>query len=101
VNDTSSTSFKARVRRAYSIEKQQVLILERYEGDVEVGEWVAVDRPDGTRAIARIASLAWGSAFRADDPPLTLVVEGLKGYEPIGGSEVIGVPAPSTAPKPN
>ena len=90
--------FKATVRRAYSVEGKQVLILDRYEGDVDVGEWVEAVRPDGARARAKIASVAWGSAFRAEDPPLTLVVDGFAGYEPGKGSEIVGVASPSSAP---
>lgn len=89
-----AAQFKATVRRAYSVEGKQVLILDRYEGDVDVGEWVEAVRPDGERVKAKIASVAWGSAFRADDPPLTLVVDGFGGYEPGGGAEIVGVPSP-------
>ena len=91
--------FKATVRRAYSIEaKQVVLILERYEGDVEVGEWVEIAQRDGTRGAAKVASVAWGSAFHADDPPLTLVVSGLPSDAIDAGADVVGVPSRSIPP---
>jgi hypothetical protein len=94
------TPFKATVRRAYSIEARQVvLILERYEGDTEVGDWVEVAQRDGTRAAARVASVAWGSAFHADSPPLTLVVTGLAGAAVDAGADVIGIPPRPSTPQ--
>jgi hypothetical protein len=69
--------FKAKVRRAYPLDGKRVLILqEDYEGDIEAGDTLEVTMPDGPAKV-QVATVAWGSAFHAESPPLTLVVEGL------------------------
>jgi hypothetical protein len=76
--------FEAKVRRSYPIEGKRVLILEdSYRGDVEVGDVLEVGMASGV-ARAEVASVAWGSAFHADSPPLTLVVSGLEADPPEG-----------------
>ncbi len=88
--------FQGTVRRAYSVGGRRALLLDsRYRGDVEAGEWVEVDLPSGRKAAVKVVQLAWGSAFRADNPPLTLVVDGLEDELPAEGSEVRGTGAPA------
>ena len=82
--------FKAKVQRAYKIEDKHVLVLQDgYEGDVEAGDPVEVALPAGT-VRAEVATVAWGSAFHAQSPPLTIVVEGLE-EDPGEGIEVRGL----------
>ena len=65
--------FQGKVRRSYQLGSTYVLILQQgYEGDIEVG-----DRLDIGGTEVDVVSVAWGSAFNAEDPPLTLVVKGL------------------------
>ena len=84
--------FKAKVGRAYALDGKRVLILESgYEGDIGVGDPVEVEMPDGAvRAV--VATVAWGSALRAQSPPLTIVVSGLD-EDPGEGVDVRGVAA--------
>jgi hypothetical protein len=92
--------FRGKVKRAYTLKGQRVLVLEKeLAGDVVGGEWIEVDHPSGEPRQGRIASVAWGSAFQADESPLTLVVEGLGDHEPAPGDEVRTSqppPAPAT-----
>lgn len=76
--------FEAKVRRSYAMDDKRVLVLEDdYRGEIDVGETVEVVLPDGARR-AEVATVAWGSAFHADSPPLTLVVSGLEIDPPPG-----------------
>ena len=65
-----SAPFRATVRQVYRLNDTQLVVLrEGYEGDVGPG--------------AKVVDLAWGSAFQATEPPLTLIVKGLpEGAEP-------------------
>lgn len=82
--------FKAKVRRAYPLEGKRVLILQDgYEGDVEAGDAVEVVLPAGA-VRGQVATVAWGSAFHAESPPLTIVVTGLDA-DPSEGALVRGV----------
>ena len=86
--------FEATIDRTYELEGQRVLVIGRdYKGDVEVGDWVEITLASGT-APARVASVAWGSAFHAEDPPLTLVVADFEGV-PEDGASVRGIDAPA------
>lgn len=88
-------AFEGVVRRAYSIDAEHVvLVFERYAGDVDIGESLAVTPTIGTSSVACVTSVAWGSAFHADDPPLTLVVAGLKGDAEYAGATVMRVATP-------
>ena len=87
------SDFKAKVKRAYPLKDRRVLVLAPdVHGDVEAGAFVDVGLPSGEVRRARVESVAWGSAFHAEDSALTLVVEGLRdGDEPAAGAEVRGV----------
>ena len=87
-------AFRATVRKAYPMGEHRALVLDdQYEGDIESGDRLAVDLPGGAHATVEVVSLAWGSAFRADSPPLTLVVDGLDDQK-VDGAEIriIGEP---------
>ena len=85
--------FAGVVQRTYAIEGNHVLIIDAsYEGEAEIGAWIEVDLA-GSAGRAQIKSVAWGSAFDAQSPPLTLVVTGLGGL-PEPGSQVRGAKAP-------
>jgi hypothetical protein len=74
--------------------EHRALILDHeYEGEVESGEWLEVILPSGDSTMVQVVSLAWGSAFRADSPPLTIVVQGL-GEAAADGAEVRGAELP-------
>lgn len=89
--------FQAKVQRSYSLEGRAVLVLEQgYEGDIEQGDWVEVAL-GSEPARGQVATVAWGSAFQATHPPLTLVVEGLPEALPEPGSDVRGVEPPTGA----
>ena len=82
-------SFRGRVRKTYPMGEHRALVLQdEYEGDVGVGERVAVALPSGQSAEVEVVQLAWGSAFRASSPPLTLIVTGLGEELPQEGAEV-------------
>jgi len=82
--------FKAKVRRAYPLDGKRVLILQDgYEGDIEAGDPVEVALASGA-VRAEIATVAWGSAFHAESPPLTIVVTGLE-EDPAEGTAVRGL----------
>ena len=87
--------FAAKVLRTYLLEERRVLVLDDgYAGDIEAGDWVEVGLPDGATARGQIATVAWGSAFHAEDPPLTLVVTGLGEVPPEAGAAISGVSGP-------
>lgn len=82
-------SFRGKVRRAYAMNDQQVLVLEDgYTGDIEIGQSLKVSGAEGEQE-GKIVNLAWGSAFHAESPPLTLVVEGLR-LQGLDGATVLG-----------
>lgn len=84
------SGFRGRVRKTYPMGENRALVLQdEYEGDVGVGEQVEVALPSGERARVEVVQLAWGSAFRASSPPLTLIVAGLGEELPEEGAEVI------------
>jgi hypothetical protein len=81
-------AFRGRVRKAYPLGEHRALVFDdQYEGDIESGDRLSVDLGGGASATVEVVSLAWGSAFRADSPPLTLVVNGLDD-EKVEGAEV-------------
>ncbi len=65
-----------------------LILQEGYEGDVEAGDALEVTMPDGPARV-QVATVAWGSAFHAESPPLTLVVEGLDA-DPVEGAAIRG-----------
>ena len=78
-----SAPFRATVRQVYRLTDTQLVVLkEDYEGDVGPGDEIELQLREGT-AKAKVVDLAWGSAFQANEPPLTLIVKGLpEGAEP-------------------
>ncbi len=86
--------FAGVVQRSYALEGNHVLIIDAsYQGEAEIGAWIEVELPDGDPGTAQIKSVAWGSAFDAQSPPLTLVVRGL-GAVPETGAKVRAGKAP-------
>jgi hypothetical protein len=76
-DDEPRQPFTGTVRRSHPMEPgSMVLVLERYAGDVDVGDEVVVVR-GGTETRVKVAQMAWGSSFGLEAPPLTLVVTGL------------------------
>jgi hypothetical protein len=87
-DDEPSVPFEGTVRRSHTLEPgSTVLILERYAGDIEVGNVITVLRA-GTTATAKVVTVAWGSSFGYESPPLTLVVKGLEASESWAGAEL-------------
>lgn len=85
-----ASDLKGRLRRSYLLDGKRVLVLEEgCTGGVEVGDHVEV-RSAGQQATAEVETVAWGSAFDAQSPPLTLVVKGLTGVVLEPGAEVVG-----------
>ncbi|MCA9610958.1 MAG: hypothetical protein KC619_35435 [Myxococcales bacterium] len=81
--------FQATLRQHYALEEVDLLVLEEtYVGDVGPGDELTVALPDGTEAAFTVHDLAWGSAMNAHNPPLTLIVKGLKGAHPVAGAIV-------------
>ena len=66
--------FRGVVGRTYVLQGDRVLIMKSYEGDIEPGDVVEVELPAGNAPIT-VKKVAWGSAFNAESPPLTLIVE--------------------------
>lgn len=78
-DDGPKVPFTGSVRRSHAMEPGSVvLVLERYAGDIEVGDTIVVVSSAGEMR-AKVATLAWGSSFGHEAPPLTLVVKGLDG----------------------
>lgn len=68
-----------------------MLVLEEgYTGGVEPGDEVRVLLPTGELRV-HVTSVAWGSAFDADSPPLTLVTDGPPDAAFVPGADVLGV----------
>jgi hypothetical protein len=88
-----SSPFSAKIRRVYRLVDTQLVVLEDgYEGDVGSGDQLDVEMPEAQSARVEVKDLAWGSAFRADQPPLTLIVTGLEeGREPPVGARIRAV----------
>ena len=87
--------FAGVVQRSYALEGNHVLIIDaNYHGEAEIGAWIEVSLPGAATGTAQIKSVAWGSAFDAQSPPLTLVVTGLEGV-PETGATVRAAKAPS------
>ena len=81
--------FTGTVRQHYHLEAYDLLVLETdYRGDVGPGDALSVELPAGERAEIEVHDVAWGSALTADNPPLTLIVKGLRGREPAPGARI-------------
>ncbi|MEM6956788.1 MAG: hypothetical protein AAF411_32155 [Myxococcota bacterium] len=70
-----ASNFEGTVGRTYVLQGDRVLIMEDYEGEIAPGETVHLKRPAGESAPLHVKRVAWGSAFHADNPPLTLIVD--------------------------
>ncbi len=67
-----------------------VLIIEQYEGEVEVGDAIEVVL-EGVTTASKVITVAWGSGFGVEATPLTLVVSDLDGERSYAGATVRGV----------
>jgi hypothetical protein len=84
---------RATVRRTYRLPGKRLLLLEdSYEGGVETGDWIQIGLPDGRQLRARIDGVAWGSAYSAENPPLTLICLWNDDPDPPPGSTVRSEP---------
>ncbi|MEM9190950.1 MAG: hypothetical protein AAGF12_17325 [Myxococcota bacterium] len=87
--------FTGVLERSYVLGSQRVLLFGvGYSGDIETGDWITIEVAGGESTV-KVVNLAWGSAFHAKTPPLTLVVEGLLDHAPEPGAKAVRVPAPS------
>ena len=92
--DPEPRRFEGTVRRSYAMEATSiVLVIDRYAGDIEVGDVLAVVH-EGRTQRARVATVAWGSSFGADAVPLTLVVAGIDADADYAGASLTGADAP-------
>lgn len=81
--------FEGLVRRSHVLEAgSTVLVMERYDGDVEVG-CVLIAVHEGRRHEVRVKTVAWGSAFGVEAIPLTLVVTGLAEGAAYAGASLV------------
>ncbi len=85
---------RATVRRTYRLPGKRLLLLEdSYTGGVEAGERVEVELPGGALTEVAVEGVAWGSAFTAENPPLTLIVPWGDAPDPEPGASVRDVAA--------
>lgn len=81
--------FHATVRQVYRLADSLLLVLEEdYRGDIGPGDRLDVDISGGRTVRTTVKDLAWGSAFHASNPPLTLIVDLIDGDEPGPGAIV-------------
>ena len=81
--------FRATLRQHYRLSENNLFVLESYSGDITPGDHLEVDLPDGSTMDFRVHDLAWGSAFNAATPPLTLIVKNLPADKvPITGATI-------------
>jgi hypothetical protein len=81
--------FHATVRQVYRLQDSHLLVLEEdYRGDIGPGDRLEIGLPSGRTARTEVRDLAWGSAFHAHNPPLTLIVELVEDEEPQAGAIV-------------
>ena len=81
-------AFTAKLRQHYRLTDTDLLVLESYSGDIAAGDSLVVELPDGSRAAFRVHDLAWGSAYHAENPPLTLIVKGMGDGSPEAGATI-------------
>jgi len=87
-----NSNFRGKIRRAYKLEGRQVLVIEEgYVGELEVGDWLELILPSGKAERAPVINVAWGSALRAESPPLTVIVSNKDGTALDECTEVRGV----------
>lgn len=88
--DEAHVPFEGVVRRSHAMEPGSVvLVLERYTGDIDAGDFVVVTLAE-TSARVKVATMAWGSSMGYESPPLTLVVGGLDGSVSYVGAQLRG-----------
>ncbi|MFO0683616.1 MAG: hypothetical protein U0234_16275 [Sandaracinus sp.] len=88
-DDEVAKPFEGLIRRSHVIEPGSVvLVMERYDGDVEVGT-VLVAVHERARIEVRVKTVAWGSAFGVEAIPLTLVVTGLADGVSYAGASLV------------
>lgn len=81
--------FHATIRQVYRLQDTHLLVLhEDYRGDIGPGDRLEVELTNGETARTRVRDLAWGSAFHASNPPLTLIVDLVEPEEPKAGGSV-------------
>lgn len=90
MDEVPHVPFEGVVRRSHSVEPGSVvLVLERYAGDIDVGDFVVVTLGE-TKKRVKVATMAWGSSFGYESPPLTLVVSDLDESVSWVGAELNG-----------
>jgi len=90
-----AVGFVAKVLRSYRLGHRPVLLLQDgYKGDISAGDWVEIMLPKGKRVPLPVETVAWGSAFQANDPPLSLVLGAFDGDLPAPDSPIKGVEIP-------
>lgn len=95
-SEEERVDFEGTLERSYVLGEQRVLLFGvGYRGDIETGDWIAID-VEGTLHEVKVVNLAWGSAFHAETPPLTLVVDGLLEHTPGPGAKAHRIEAPSS-----
>jgi hypothetical protein len=86
------SDLRASVRHIYRLPGKRLLLLDDgYEGGVEAGDWIELSSPAGTTMRVQVDSVAWGSSFKALNPPLTLVCKWGNDPDPEPGSKVRSV----------
>ena len=90
-----STPFEATLERSYLMGEQRIMVIgNQYSGDIGQGDWVEVAQPTGAAEKGKVVSVAWGSAFHAESPPLTLILVGLN-TEPKTGATIRATTVPA------
>lgn len=85
--------FCATVRQVYRLQDTHLLVLEEdYRGDVGPGDGIEIELASGEIARTKVRDLAWGSAFHAQNPPLTLIVDLVGPEEPEAGAIIRPLP---------
>ena len=85
--------FRATVRQVYRLQDTHLLVLqEDYRGDVGPGDGLEIELSSGEIARTTVRDLAWGSAFHAENPPLTLIVDLVGPEEPQAGAIIRPLP---------
>jgi hypothetical protein len=91
-DDAPSVPFTGTVRRSQSLEPgNAVLVMDRYDGDIEVGHVLVLTLGETTARVT-VATIAWGSSFGYETTPLTLVVRGIDGKTSYAGATLRAEP---------
>ncbi len=93
------SDLEAHLIRTYVLQGKRVLLLrEGCKGGVEPGDEVEIETTSGAMRRATVKSVAWGSGFHAEAPPLTLIVDGAEDVEVAEGAKVVGCPTATMLP---